>query len=684
MSSVQTPQATGETVFTPRADSSGAERHLRFRPDIEGLRAVAIGMVVLFHAGWWRASGGYLGVDVFFVLSGFLITGLLVDEIAATGRVSLVGFWARRARRLLPAAAVMTAAVLVANAVLLSALEQVRRAESARAFAVYGSNILFAIRSTDYFSDAAVRDPLLHTWSLSVEEQFYLFFAPLMLFMAAWARARGFALFRRRFLQLAVPLSVLSFVGCVLLARRYPLIAFYALPARAWEFGLGALAVFAVARAGRLPRLVLEGFAAAGIVALAASAVILGRSGPPLGVSTLLPTLGTVALILAGAATQPTLVGRALSLAPMRLIGRLSYSWYLWHWPALVYLREMRPDASTKVRIAVAVLSLVPAAITYLVVESPIRFSPRLKGHARPVVAAALALALVMVGAAAGANVYAQRILGSPRVVAILGAQKTARVYSDGCQVSLLATTSPPCEYGPARNDTTIVLFGDSHAAHWFPAFDSVATLRGWKLVNLTKSGCPSVDVVLNNLGRRYTECEQWRRYAIARIAALHPTMVVLSNDNSYNIVFGGLTPRTDSSALARREWSVGLAQVLRGLQPARARLLVMEDTPQPGVNVPRCLVKYLDDPSRCEPDRQRAFRPLSAGAELAAVRAVPGTTLISLNRFMCDDRRCPVVRDGIVRYQDSDHLSVRYAASLAPQLSDELTRALRASHDAP
>ena len=137
MSTVQTPHSAGDTTFTPRADAGSAERHLRFRPDIEGLRAVAIGMVVLFHAGWWRASGGYLGVDVFFVLSGFLITGLLVDEIGATGRVSLMGFWARRARRLLPAAAVMTAAVLVANAVLLSALEQVRRAESARAFAVY-------------------------------------------------------------------------------------------------------------------------------------------------------------------------------------------------------------------------------------------------------------------------------------------------------------------------------------------------------------------------------------------------------------------------------------------------------------------------------------------------------------------------------------------------------------------
>jgi peptidoglycan/LPS O-acetylase OafA/YrhL len=673
-----TPPAGGSAFTSPAESSTASERHLRFRPDIEGLRAVAIGMVVLYHAGWWRASRGYLGVDVFFVLSGFLITGLLVDEIAATGRVSLVRFWARRAQRLLSAAAVMTAAVLVANRVLLSPFDQIERAETGRAFAVYGSNILFALRSTNYFGGDATHDPLLHTWSLSVEEQFYLIFAPLMLVMAAWARARGFAVFRRRFLVLTAALSVVSLVGCVLAAHRYPLITFYALPARGWEFGLGALAVFTVPRAATLPRALLEALALLGVLALVASTFMLGeRLGPPLGLSTLVPTLATVALILAGASARPTFVARGLSLAPMRLLGRLSYSWYLWHWPVLVYLREVAPDASTKLRVAVASLALVLAAVTYVLVESPIRFSTRLRAHPRSVVAGALAVAVLMLGAATAADRYAQHVLASPRVAGILAAKARARVYPDNCHLSLRSTASPPCRYGPGRNDTTVFLFGDSHAAHWFPALDSVAALRGWSLVSLTKSSCPSVTVVLNSMGRRYTECEEWRRKTIARIVASRPTVVVLSNRRMYDVVSGATVQNTDTSTEARREWSMGLAATLQALRPSGARLVVLEDTPQPGIDVPRCLVKYLDQPTRCDPPVTRALHPASSDAELAAVRAVAGAMRISLNRFMCDTARCPVLLDGTVRFQDDHHLSVQFAASLAPQLSQELTRVL-------
>ena len=268
------------------AASPAEERHLRFRPDIEGLRAVAIALVVLYHAGWRGARAGFLGVDVFFVLSGFLITGLLLDELTATGRVSLTKFWARRARRLLPAAALVTLVVLIASAVWLSPFDQRTFADTARAFAAYGSNILFAWRSTDYFGGAAVRDPLLHTWSLSVEEQFYLFFAPAMLVVALWLRQRGPEVARRRFTIAAIAVTLISLAGCVVLTRRYPVIAFYALPDRAWEFGLGALAVLAARRAGKLSWIALDLLALLGIVAIVASSALFREEGPILGVRT--------------------------------------------------------------------------------------------------------------------------------------------------------------------------------------------------------------------------------------------------------------------------------------------------------------------------------------------------------------------------------------------------------------
>ncbi|MEO7458046.1 MAG: acyltransferase family protein [Gemmatimonadaceae bacterium] len=659
--------------------------HLRFRPDIEGLRAVAIVFVVLYHAGLHRAGGGYLGVDVFFVLSGFLISGIIVDEIARTGTLSLTNFWARRARRLLPAAALVTFVVLIANAVLLSPFEQVPRAETAEAFAVYGSNILFAVRSTDYFGVAAVRDPLMHTWSLSVEEQFYLFFAPLLLLLAVWARRHGPDVFKRRLGIITVVLSLISVVGCLVLARRYPVVAFYVLPPRAWEFGLGVLALLGMRRFSRVTALPLELLSIVSFIGLLASATLLheGRA-QPLGPATLIPVLCTVGVLLGGAGARQTLVARGLSLAPMRLVGRLSYSWYLWHWPAFVYLREVVPSPSRSLTLAVAVLSLVPAAITYWLVESPIRFSARLQKRPMLAVGGAVILAALTAAAGWGAVQYANHTLASPRYAAITSARSKSRVYADGCQVSLLDVTSPKCAYGPARNDTTVVLFGDSHAAHWFPAFDSVATMRGWTLVNLTKTGCPSVDVPLFNLGRRYTECEQWRQYAINRIVTMHPTMVVVTNMRTYNIALAEPQPLTDTSGVARREWHDGLVKTLTGLAASKAHVLVLEDTPQPGFDVPRCLVKYIDKPAECDVTAKRALSPAMAGSERHATSLVPGAAYFSMNESICDGDTCPASHAGMVRYADKDHLAVKFSASLAPALSQALTRVLRESPPLP
>jgi peptidoglycan/LPS O-acetylase OafA/YrhL len=663
----------------PAAPGAAGERHLRFRPDIEGLRAVAILLVVLYHAGVRHARSGFLGVDVFFVLSGFLITGLLLDEITATGRVSLTRFWARRARRLLPAAALVTVAVLVASVRWLDPFDQRSVAETARAFALYGSNILFAVRSTDYFGGAAVRDPLLHTWSLSVEEQFYLFFAPAMLVVALWFRGRGPETARRRLALAAGVVTLLSLAGCLVLARRFPVIAFYALPARAWEFALGSLAVLATRRMASVRAPVVELLAIVGLAAIVASAALFREDGPVLGLRTLVPTLGTVAVVLAGAGAHRTLVARGLGLAPMRLVGRLSYSWYLWHWPALVFLRERVGEPSLRTSLAVALLSLVPAAVAYRLVESPIRFSTALARRPRPVVAGAVLLAVATVAAATGAAHYADWTLGTPRYAAILAARVHARTYDDGCQVPLLAVESPPCRYGPGRNDTTVVLFGDSHAAQWFPAMDSIAGARGWTLVNLTKTGCPSVWVEVPNakLGRRYLECEQWREHAIRRIVALRPRLVLVTSASSYNVILGDAQPHTDSSAVARRAWHDGIVRTLSALAPSGARLAFLQDTPRMPWDVPRCLVRRVDEPERCAVSRRRAVNAGAAASERHAALSVPGTAFVSLDDRICDGDRCPAMKDGVVRYSDSDHLAVRFAQSLAPALSAELTRAL-------
>ena len=662
------------------------ESRLPFRPDIEGLRAVAILFVVLFHADWKLFGGGFFGVDVFFVLSGFLITGIILEEITRTGTLSLTKFWARRARRLLPAAILVTLFVLAAGATLrISLFIQILVAKSAQAFAVYGSNILFAVRSTDYFGGLAARDPLLHTWSLSVEEQFYLFFAPMLLLLARWARAHGPAVFRGRLVKVLAVLTALSLLGCVVLVRYYPIIAFYSLPPRAWQFGMGALACFGLGWARRADTRVLETLSAVALVGLVVAACVL-REGrvAPLGLATLVPTLSTVALLLAGAGPHRTLVARALSTSPMRLVGRLSYSWYLWHWPFIVYLREVRHSPSLALSLGVTLLSLVPAALTYAFVESPVRYSKRLARRPRFALAGAVTAAALTLLAGKGAVAYADSVLSSPRVAKVLAARAKPQIYADGCVIPLLEVTPKICAYGPATADTTIVLFGDSHAAHWFPAFDAVARLRGWKLETVIKLSCPSTSVTVTNLGRRFFECDQWRELAIQRIVAMHPTIIALVDDKTYRVVMRDGTEHADSSAAARAVWHDGLLRTVAALRPAGARPVMLADTPHPVGDIPQCLVKHIDEPTKCDVSVREGYNAADGELERRAAHDAGEVPYLSLIRHLCDASTCPASRDGMVRYSDSNHLSVAFAASLAPHLSDALTEALGAPHPAP
>ena len=658
----------------PRPVVSGARRmpRLAFRPDIEGLRAVAIVLVVLYHAGWRWASGGFYGVDVFFVLSGYLITGLLVEEVARTGRVSLVNFWARRARRLLPASAVVTLTVLAATALLLSPVDQITYAGTARAFAAYASNIVFAARSTDYFAAAAGHDPLLHSWSLAVEEQFYLFFAPLVLGIAAWTARGGAMGFRRRFSTVAVVLSIVSLAGCLAVAGRYPVIAFYALPTRAWEFGIGALAFMAAARAARLERGALEAIGILSLIALVAVVALVDDGAVrPVGIVTLVPTLATAGIVLGGGGA-PTTVGRFLALGPIRVIGRLSYSWYLWHWPALVLLRAVVPDPSLGLNVLVALGALVPAAVTYGFVESPIRHAEGLQRHPRRVVAAAVVLALVTIGAASGAARRARAQLATAPYAEIAAARELPRINADGCQLGMLDVVSPECRYGAPASDSVIVLFGDSHAGQWFPTLESIALDRGWALVTLVKTGCPSISVTTVNasLGRAYRECDTWRRSALDRIASLRPAVVVVANARSYRVTAGGVVGRTDSTAFGLAQWRAGLVRTLSAVRSAGAQVLVLQDTPRLPVHVPDCLMRNQGDPSKCSGLAAAAIDTVVSGAERGVVEGMPGTVYASLNGAICDGSDCPGAHDGVIRFYDTNHLTVRYSASLAPELA--------------
>ena len=349
---------------------------ISFRPDIQGLRALAVGLVVLAHAGAPGFSGGFIGVDVFFVLSGYLITGLLVGERLATGRIRYLEFLARRLRRLLPAMLTMLLLILLVASVLLTAFEMRMQARSFPFAAAWISNFFFAFAERDYFQALQDDDLFLHTWSLGVEEQFYLLWPWLVLVLVGLRTADHSESARGRNMVIAMGMiGAVSLVICVMMTQMTSTLAFYMMPARIWQFALGAI-VFAglhLAIDGEARRLgrwaLLAGLA--GLVLVLASAMLLSDDISYPGWYALAPSLGATLLIAAGTLAPSNRVSTLLERRPLVWIGDRSYSIYLWHWPVLVLGNALGLTRSTAGVVAAVFVSVVLAALSYRLVEYP-------------------------------------------------------------------------------------------------------------------------------------------------------------------------------------------------------------------------------------------------------------------------------------------------------------------------
>jgi peptidoglycan/LPS O-acetylase OafA/YrhL len=650
-----------------------------FRPDIEGLRAVAVALVVLFHAGLPWLPGGYVGVDVFFVISGFLITGHLAGELRDHGTISLRSFYARRIRRLLPASALVLVVTVVLAKLFLPPLMLLDFPREVQATALYVPNLLYADRSTDYLADQSP-SPLLHYWSLGVEEQFYLFW-PMLLLLAGRRRPRP----SRRLLPPVGLVAVASLIGCVWLTDRAQPWAFFLLPARAWELAVGASIALVVPRLRRLPATVAAPLSWAGVAAVTLAAVTFTETTRFPGYAALLPVLGAAAVIAGGCSRPAGSPEILLRVAPFQLVGRISYSLYLWHWPLLVIPATARTDGlPAGTRAMLVALAVVLAAATYLWVETPVRTARPLVR--RPAWTAAMAVALTGAALVAAATVATVPPLHAGRGVASAGsavrfvpsdmkpslvtASKDVPVlYADGCHVDSFATAPKACVYGVRDAAETVVLFGDSHAAQWFPTLQVLAEQHRWRLVTLTKTSCPAADVSVwhQALNRPYTECDTWRRAALRLIAREKPTQVFLSSMSGYGL-----------AAPARQNpeevWAAGLRKTLSEL-PSGARAVVIADTPRFRVPPPICLSAHLTDSAACGRDKREAVDAAQALVEREAATA-GGARFVDMNRYICPGPRCQVIAGKLLMYRDAHHLTTVYAASLAAQLWQEMSKA--------
>jgi len=666
-------RATGQSPAHPAADG--------FRPDIEGLRAVAVLLVVLGHTGVPLVGGGYVGVDVFFVISGFLITSLLLRE----ARISVPRFYARRAVRLLPAAALVLIATLVAARLFLPVVRLGEYARDALASAGYLANLRFAEIGTDYLRADQSPSPFQHFWSLAVEEQFYLAWPLLMLVLAA----------RRRLLAVALAaLVAASFALSITETARSAPWAYFGPHTRAWELGAGAL----LALAGtRLPARTRAALGWAGLAAILVAAVTYDDATAYPGWRAAVPVAGAVALLAARGAG----VGPLLGCRPMQTVGRLSYGWYLWHWPVLLIgPAALGIAGTTGHKLALAGGALMLAAASYRWVESPLRHRAALRyrarrglglgaalsaavagvvvllmllPHAVPVGARRTDLRAALAAAEDPAAVLATAIAAAPhRLPANLtpkltrAARDRPRVWADGCHADVPVTTAPEgCVYGDPAAATTVVLYGDSHAAHWFPALERLAAAHRWRLVELTKTSCSAVDVPLyhETLKREYTECTAFHRSALARIERLRPSLVVVGSSFNYEPA----RPAADRAA----QWSAGWERTFARLAGSGARVTAIADTPYMGGPVPECLATEKTVAGCTRSLRSSLRGPVQRRAFLAYAGS-PRTAVIDPIRWFCTDD-CPPVIGNLLVYRDSNHMTTTYSAALAPLLDAAL-----------
>jgi peptidoglycan/LPS O-acetylase OafA/YrhL len=713
-------------------------RPTRFRPDIEGLRAVAVIAVVLYHAGIPGVAGGYIGVDVFFVISGFLITGLLWREVAATNTVRLGRFYGARARRLLPAAATVAIATAIAAAIVLPPLQARSVFVDGIASVLYVGNYRFATQGTDYLASDVPPSPFQHYWSLGVEEQFYLVW-PVLIIGTAWllrrARLHGrkdAALRAKPFVVVLALVAAASLALAVQWTHTSPTWAFFSLPTRAWELAAGGLVALSIRQWRRLPprSAAIVGWGGLALILLTCTQLDLGTPYP--GTAALLPVLGTVLVIGGGCVTGALGVGHVLCLPTMRAIGRISYSWYLWHWPVLLLMPPLLGEpAGLLSGLAATAVSAGLALITMHLVENPGRFTAALRrsakasltlaGAASAVAACACLLLLTVTPAPVGHGTAAPAAsivalpssafpTGKPHeaeppaidprdtavesvfaqardaIAAAAGVRVVpsnlnpslerapddkAAVFVNGCVRSWRDVGQSDCATGDTGSQSTIALIGDSHVAMWNPAFQQFAEQRHWRLETLAKVTCPMQDLPIDSpyLGREYTECEQWRSQIMARMMAEHPRLVVLSMSRRYGADFGFTS--YDPA------WIETLNRTVAQLRSVGSTVLVLGPVADPHSSVPTCLAGHLDDATACAPARSVAVNPDGIGAEHAATTA-GGGHYADLTDLFCTRDRCPMIVGNTLVFRDDNHVTTEYAQLLAPVMGALADRALK------
>jgi peptidoglycan/LPS O-acetylase OafA/YrhL len=669
----------------------------RFRPDVEGLRAVAVLLVVLYHANVPRLTGGYVGVDVFFVISGFVITGLLLRERTGTGRTSILDFYARRCRRILPAATVVILVTVVFSYVVLGVVSGNSTADDGRWAAAFLANFHFEALGTNYLDVFRPPSPLQNYWSLSVEEQFYVVYPTLFLLVA---RAKGRLSLRAR---LAITLSlviVASYWLSVVQTASHPTSAYFSPLTRAWELALGALVAVGTSWLKHVPRPAAAVLTWAGLAAILFAAFTFNAHTAYPGSLVAVPVVGAGLIIAGGVAMPRSGAESVLGLHPFQWLGRRSYSLYLWHWPILIIAAERVGKNSLPVGESLlwVLVALAISMVTYALVENPIRHWRRPSKQSvaagaglviTTIVVLSLVIALESLGTqnppvkpAANNQVVLNQVAAAAHITTVPKNIEPSLADARGdwgggaestlCQAGGTQASEQICTLGDPKGKRLMVVYGDSHALMWLPAFKTMAKAADWRLVVLAKTSCPAELVTVeghNGQGPNGPNlaCNRWHQWAVHWINNHSPSVLVITQDSVYTSPGDHGSPAGSFSA---SQWKQGLSKLFDSIKVPGIRTILLGNIPQFAQSSPACLAAHLSDVQACSAPVHSAVLGFNQ-LERSTARAA-GVEYVDTIPWFCS-ATCTAIIGRYVVYLDGIHITATWARYLESVLADAL-----------
>ena len=629
------------------------------RPDIQALRALAVLAVVVYHL--WPAvlPGGFVGVDIFFVISGYLITGQLWRQVLRDGRVNFTDFWARRARRLLPASLLVISATMATAFFFIPKEQLTKFVGDAVGSAFYVANWQLIAKSTNYLEDTASPSPFQHFWSLSVEEQYYIVW-PIILFVA---------LMLAKLIRLKAKWSVVAVLALIVagglvysikLTNHDPAQAYFSTITRSWEFALGALLAVALSREAL--RKVSPIFYWVGTGLLAYSLASFNQFTPFPSYWAALPVLGTTLMLAFGDRQSWVIPTKLLSLAPIQFVGNISYSLYLWHWPVLILTPWIFPGPwSIQRAVAVLATSVALAYLSKTFVEDPVRFGRLAKTSPLWQIAITSALVFAVAGGSwaigLAKSAFANSSTAQDQVFQVEMPPTEGAPAS--CKVSKTSASFTYCISGVKKSKTRVAVLGDSHTRQYWSVLQEMAVRHNWQLTLITKSACPVQDAETYAANTSHPSCKIWNTKLAAFFEKTKPFDLIINSNASYYT--------SGSSAISASYRNLVAKQVARGQD-----WVLIKDNPKPMKDIAACLVAARGNaPEACAVSRSEALSP--ADDLPSAIEGLPRTLVIDLTDAFCTDICKPVI-DGKLQYRDFSHISWRASQRVAPVIENAIS----------